>query len=374
MIASIGKSLEALGRRVRPYLSPAYRKAHERMISRGLSNLREGEPIVVCDFWDNAIDAVGGRYYAGMIRDFIEAGYFPVLTAQRATVSSFVMKSKKSHVLGERFGVVRNLDALDRPYDLITDRVIPKPPLARTMATVVYQRRIATAPDEVEMPFFVHPTIAAKVGFPFPYQVDGVRHARLFFGGNTTEARYSKDILGEVYGVLNRHDMLEIAKDTAGAGLYRPTDAAAWLASSEDHPFVMFETREKKGGVPVALWMDALANSDFFLACPGVEMPLCHNLIEALSAGAIPILQYAQYLPAPLTHGVNALTFDSPATLRQAVTTALSMSREEVVRMRAGVHAYYQQHLAPGCFARLLFDGKPPHKKLLFNAYRVSRK
>src|SRR5205823_2507023 len=50
---------------------------------------------------------------------------------------------------------------------------------------------------------------------------------------------------------------------------------------------------------------------DFFLAPPGCAMPLSHNLIEAMSLGAIPILNYGDYLDPPLRDGVDCLAFST---------------------------------------------------------------
>ncbi|HEX7262190.1 MAG TPA: hypothetical protein VF258_10280 [Luteolibacter sp.] len=371
MIKRTGKNLEEFFRRMRPHFSPSHRRAFGRMIGRGLSDYQEGEPIVVFDLADSAVDAVGGRYYSGMVRDFVETGYFPVFMAHLATVSSFVMKGKKSFLLDNRFGVVRSFDELKVPFFLITDRQVPAPALATKVVKMVYQHRLCESEEDMEMPFFVHPYVGAKIKLPHPYRIEDLRMARIFFGGNTTEDRYSKDSIKKNYRILTRREVLAVATETAGDGIYRPADAIEWLASTEAHPFVMFETQ--KGGIPRDRWVDALANSDFFLACPGVDMPLCHNLIEAMAGGAIPILQYAAYLPVPLENRVNALTFDNADSLHEAVKAALGMSAEEVVQMRANVSAYYQKFLAPGCFARRLFDGNATRKNLLFNAYRVPR-
>jgi hypothetical protein len=371
MIKRAAKNLEEFLRAMRPHFLPSHRQAFRQMLARGLADHHEGEPIVVCDLTNAEIDKVGGRYYSGMVRDIIDAGFFPVFVAHLTTVSSFITKGKKSFLLENRFGVIRSLKEIQGPYLLITDRERQTPTQATTVIRMVYEHRLCENQEDVEMPFFVHPYVGARIKLPHPYRVEDRRIARLFFGGNTTEDRYSKTSIGKTYRILTRREVLDVATETIGEGIHRPTDAVEWLASGVWHPFVMFQTQ--KGGIPRDRWVDALASSDFFLACPGVDMPLCHNLIEAMAGGAIPILQYANYLPSPLENRVNALTFDSTESLRETVKTALGMSQAEVVQLRANVNAYYQKHLAPGCFTRRLFDGKMTRKNLLFNAYRVPR-
>ena len=366
-----GKSLEAAVRRLRPWLWPSYRRAFRSLAGRGLQEHHDGEPVVCCDFTRQAIDAVGGRYYFSLVRDLIDAGYFPAFTARRSTLATFGTSQMKSLLLKERLGVIRSLDELKQPYFLITDNDAPAPPLAERVVSVSYDWRLCQQPDEIAFPVFVHPQITTRIQLPYIYQKYAARPARIFFGGNTSEGKYDRNILRDRYAMLTRREMLEIAGAAfSGAEIYRPRDASAWLASAAAHPFVLCETQHCK--IAGERWLDALAKADFFLACPGVGMPLCHNLIEALAAGAIPILQYAAYLPQPLEDGVNCLAFADPAGLGDAIRRAIAMTPEEILRLRTNVSRYYDTYLAPGQFVKLLFTGAP-RKTLLLNAYRVPR-
>ncbi|NJM36386.1 MAG: glycosyltransferase family 1 protein [Akkermansiaceae bacterium] len=96
-------------------------------------------------------------------------------------------------------------------------------------------------------------------------------------------------------------------------------------------------------------------------------------MIEALAAGAIPILQYADYLPQPLTDGVNCFAFHDANSLQEVIQKVLAMDRAQIQTMRRKVHEYYQEYLAPGRFSKLLFSGKSANRTLLLNAYRVPR-
>lgn len=363
--------IEAASRRIRPFILPSYRRAFDTMLARGLKEHRDGEPIVVCDFSNPAIDATGGRYYASMVRDLVDGGFFPVFTARRSTLSSFIISNNKALTLGERLGVIRSLDELKEPYFLMTDRRDPVPALAEKVVRVNYQHRLCRSDDEIELPFFTHPKIGTRVKLPHPYQVEETRTARIFFGGNTTEGRYDKNVIGELYHMLTRREMLALADAVLEGRICRPDDSEKWLTSPEFHPFVMFETQRQK--IQQDRWIDALAKADFFLACPGVGMPLCHNLIEALAGGAIPILQYAAYLPVPLEDGKNCVSFHDADSLTAAIKRVLAMDQQEIQAMRANVRAYYLEHQAPGCFARRLFNGNWKTRTLLTNAYRVPR-
>jgi len=371
MSKHLGKSLEAAVRGIRPHLWPSYRRAFRSLVARGLRERHEGEPLVCCDFRSQAIDSVGGRYYFSLVRDLIDAGYFPVFTARRSTLATFGISQMKSLLLKERLGVIRSPDEFRQRYFLITDGTGPTPLLAERVVNVSYDWRLCQQPDDIAFPVFVHPQITTRIQLPYIYQTDAVRPVRLFFGGNTREGKYDRNILRDRYAMLTRREMLEIAGAAfPGAEIHRPRDAAGWLASADAHPFVLCETQHCM--IPGERWLDALAKADFFLACPGVGMPLCHNLIEALAAGTVPILQYAAYLPQPLEDGVNCLAFADPAGLAAAIRRAAAMRPEEIRRLRANVRRYHDTYLAPGRFAKLLFTGAP-RKTLLLNAYRVPR-
>jgi hypothetical protein len=372
-VTKAGKKLEALFRRGRTYLSPAYRRAFDSMVARGMAQRLPVDRLVCCDFYDPRIDAVGGRYYFGLVRDLLDAGYFPVFTAVRETVSSFGTSRMKSLLLKERLGVITSLDELKEPYLLITDRDIPKPALADKMVRVRYEQRLCAGENEIAFPMFVHPQIATKVDLPPVFQPAQKRASRIFFGGNTEEAKYDNDVLRDVYGMLTRRQMLDIVCESVGeAAIHRPQSSDAWLTSQQFHSFVLCETQHCK--IPGERWLDALAKADFFLACPGVGMPLCHNLIEAMAAGAIPILQYGGYLQRPLVNGVNCVSFTDSEDLRKVTTGVLAMSEEQVRALRENIRAYYAEFYAPGQFARSLFAEPLVERNLLMNAYRVPRK
>jgi hypothetical protein len=372
MIARLGKPLEAAVRLIRPFLLPSYRHAFAALLARGMSERREGEPIVCCDFSNPAIDAVGGRYYFSLVRDLIDAGYFPVFTARRSTLSTFGTSALKSLLLPERLGVIQTPDDLTEPYFLITDDADAIPEHAERIVVVDYEWRVCRKPEEFAFPFFVHPWIASGMKSLLPPEAGKSRPARLFFGGNTEHRKYDKDVIRDIYRMLSRREMLTVTTAAIPAGdVYKPTTATEWLASPEFHPFVFCETQNCM--IPQDRWLEALAKADFFLACPGVGMPLCHNVIEALAAGSIPILQYAAYLSPPLEDRVNCLAFHDAQSLDDVMRSIFTMSEAEITALRANVRAHYDKHLAPGRFAKRLLSGRQNRRVLRVNDYRVPR-
>lgn len=361
----IGKRIEGLVRRLRPHFRPVYRKAYSAMMARGMSQRKPGEPIVCCDFSEQAIDAVGGRYYFSLVLDLIDAGYFPVFVGHRATFSTFGTSRVKKLLLDRRLGAVKSMDEINEPFFLITDSNSSSA-FATKIVEVDYTQRLPDGADEIAFPVFVHPRIAITGQLPFSYDLRAKRATRIFFGGNTEEGKYDKDVIGEVYSMLTRREMLAAVLSEV-SDIHRPADAVRWLDAPTPHDFVLCETQRSK--IPPERWLEAMAKGDFFLACPGVGMPLCHNLVEAMAVGAVPILQYSRYLSPELQDGVNCLSFDDEVSLKAVVARVLAMGDDEVRTLRAGVKAYFDQNQSPGRFSEKLLE----RSTLLINAYRVPR-
>ena len=109
--------------------------------------------------------------------------------------------------------------------------------------------------------------------------------------------------------------------------------------------------------IPVEAFRPTLARFAFFLCAPGVWMPLCHNLVEAMSAGAIPILQkpYAELFETPLEHGETAIVFEDEHDLAARIHEALAMSDAARAALRSRVLAFYDAHFTPRAVVSRMF-------------------
>ena len=103
-------------------------------------------------------------------------------------------------------------------------------------------------------------------------------------------------------------------------------------------------------------------------------MPLCHNLIEAMSVGCIPILQHGHLLNPPLQNGVDCLSFDSEDELLDVLDRVPSFTAAEVEGMRRNVAAYYQAHLTPTAVIGELERRRATLRSLRMNAEWPSTK
>jgi hypothetical protein len=99
-----------------------------------------------------------------------------------------------------------------------------------------------------------------------------------------------------------------------------------------------------------AHWLGTLAEADFFLSPPGIVMPMCHNIIEAMAVGTIPITNYSEWLDPHLEHMENCIVFDDETDLVAKIKLAMSLDRNEIARLRANVIRYYETYMKPDMF------------------------
>jgi hypothetical protein len=165
----------------------------------------------------------------------------------------------------------------------------------------------------------------------------------VLFAGNAARAAYSGGAVAKVFGKLDRPAVLE-ALDAA----FLPQIVRTLPGDSRprgETPVVVCEASSCY--IPQDTFLETLSRCAFFLAAPGDAVPMCHNAVEAMSVGAVPILNYPEQFHPPLEHGVNCLAFATAEDLSRRVRDALSMTAERVAALRRGALAYYGRYLRP---------------------------
>ena len=90
-----------------------------------------------------------------------------------------------------------------------------------------------------------------------------------------------------------------------------------------------------------------LRNSHFSICPPGVQRPLCHNLIESMYQSVIPILQYPDHLQPHLKNNSECLVYSDLNTFFKAIDAAFQMEEHQIKLMRKNVSNYYNKFLQP---------------------------
>jgi len=180
------------------------------------------------------------------------------------------------------------------------------------------------------------------------------RKNALFMAGNFNPERYSKierNAFFKVYSrpgvikeidrlllhVRNYNDLLTIITDQSA-------DKKVVLVNIQDYFIPMSDLRQ------------VIARFDFFFALPGVIMPLCHNIVEAMSVGSIPFLQntYAELLIPPLKDSHNCITFNELDDLEEQILRLFLMPDSQKDILRQNVIGYYNKYMTPAALSRRL--------------------
>ncbi len=204
----------------------------------------------------------------------------------------------------------------------------------------------------IVMPYPVHP-VHAGPGLEARLQRcrSSERQMRVFFSGDSEG--YTKNRIDYPGPKLPRLDVINAILGDMGdkALLVRgEQDLAGTRAMGYVNRCLIMD--QKLPRIAETRWLETLATSDFFLCPPGYVMPMCHNTVEAMAVGAIPIINYPEWFDPHLEHMQNCIAFDDRADLLLKLNQVLAMDREDIIRMQRRVTAYYDEHLAPKSFVR----------------------
>ncbi len=202
-------------------------------------------------------------------------------------------------------------------------------------------------PLAFHLPYQMSPMLLLSQGEPRGLErlCAAPRPIRILFAGSATKELYDRvDYLGERFGKQTRWAVLEHLRSRGN--LIEVTsrgDLDRVIATGCSSGMVMVDSARVE--VSPQKWFELLASADFFFCPPGQIMPLCHNIVEAMAVGTIPLTNYPEWLSPPLVDGREALVFDTLESLDVAVGRALAMDQDDIARMRLAVSGYHDEHL-----------------------------
>lgn len=227
--------------------------------------------------------------------------------------------------------------------------------------------------DPIVMPFSLHPV---HTGRDLPQRLsrlrDSRRSVRVFFSGEVEG--YTQNRIRYPTAKLPRATVIDTIVQQMGDDAVDVRDQAVLdglPAGPYLHKCVVADTRCVR--VREQEWLDFLAGADFFLAPPGIVMPMCHNAVEAMAVGAIPIINYPEWFGPRLEHLRNCIAFDDERDLVDKVKLALGMDPAQVLAMRRQVIEYYETHLRSDAFvADLMAKPGRKHELLMISGRYVA--
>ena len=206
------------------------------------------------------------------------------------------------------------------------------------------------------MPYPMHPAT-----FPFSgrEQLAALRKTKsrgpIFFAGNQ-KPKYGDERMRKNFAMLSRLEILEeLARSFPDRIKPTMNSAAGHDARGVSRAIVISDSRID----PIAAcdWLATIAKARFFLCCPGSAQPVCHNLVEAMSVGTIPILEYDERMTPTLRDGENAICFRGRRGLIDAIDRIDQLTSDQIIRLSNNAANHYDRHLCCTTFMRRLRDG-----------------
>jgi hypothetical protein len=204
--------------------------------------------------------------------------------------------------------------------------------------------------DPLIMPYPVHPLLS---GADLPVRLEELRknekRLRIFFSGDTKG--YTKNRIHYPNTKLPRLKVIETILEQLGDKTIHVKDETALkklFYGDFIKKCIIVDT--SKLWIAPKDWLPGLSKSDYFICPPGYCMPMCHNVIEAMAVGAIPIINYPEWFNPTLRHMENCIVFDDQKDLIRKIEDVLEMRQQKVSEMRHKVIDYYENHLSPRKF------------------------
>ncbi|MEQ8808010.1 MAG: hypothetical protein RIE59_02990 [Imperialibacter sp.] len=269
----------------------------------------------------------------------------------------------------EDFGIVSNL-AFDRDalwFPLTKQKII-------IVNLGTRSKNKALGENYLPFPYMMHPQIYAnKLDLVLIGLRQNEKVGRIIFAGNVNKKQYSSGRVDSYFGKVPRYELLSFLESTLTLQELRIINKNEEVLPSDGFSNRLTVAKSEVVFIPFVEWLPVLSRFEFFLACPGAHMPMCHNVIEAMAVGVIPILEYPEYFHPSLTPGVNCITFEGTENVHTKIREVLNFPESKIAELRKGVIEYYDRYLAPKQWVlEMKSSAAEPGLNLLFNSWVVN--
>ncbi len=333
------------------------------------------KPIVFVKFQGNEIQAELGRYAFALLNAFVASGY-NVLLCDNVPVERLGLYALSARSLpGVSLTTAFPGNTSDKIYVFdVEDKEAGRYRWLRKLQIKFDVFAPYWFGRPILMPYPIHPVhMTPDLRERLSRLRSGKRRMRVFFSGDMegytrSQIRYPSPKLPrlEVINVVRRYfgDRVLFVQDQA---TLRDILTAAYVDKC-----VILDTSKLR--IPDQEWLSVLAKSDFFLAPPGIVMPMCHNSVEAMAVGTIPLINYAEWFNPPLQSTQNCVAFDDGESLIRALEAVLAMDEARIAAMRMQAISYYDTILSAESFvARIESSSDRKNEVLVITERYVAR-
>ena len=201
------------------------------------------------------------------------------------------------------------------------------------------------------IPYFLHPFMYKSGQDEQVHELRKLpKTLRIFFAGNTVSGYYDNSNL-RLYNQMTRREAIDAILGKV-EGVSEIQDIDTFLNRLKQGEkirecLLLLLKANKISGMSPMTYMESIARSEFFLCLSGTDLPMCHNTIEAMALGTIPIISYPDWFFPHLEHMKNAIIYSGKEDLAQKIKDVLVLPEEKVKEMSRNVADYYDHYLRP---------------------------
>lgn len=240
---------------------------------------------------------------------------------------------------------------------LITDRKNMKKIQTMGFSKILeinYNYYTKTGNDVIHMPYFQHySSYMYGMGNKTSRKYRNL-YPKILFAGTINSRAYSKC---SFFKVLSRAEIFEILFNNFKEEITYISQKKDLVNLNNVNSILIIATQNLQDVIEKHIlnrkqYISLLQNCDFFISPPGVVMPSSHNIIEAMSEGAIPVFNYSKYFYPELTNGTNCFEFNTEAELIKLINEIISLEKSEIDKMKKNVKLFYDTNLSPESFGK----------------------
>jgi hypothetical protein len=198
---------------------------------------------------------------------------------------------------------------------------------------------------------FLSPSLADAV-YKTAGRESGRKIAALFIG-NVDDKYYNNEQTKKFFGIYTRYEIFSFISSAFKEELYAPPSYKDFLKKIDSgflkDKIVLINTNNFE--VPSDAWFDILLETDFFIHMCGFIQPYCHNQIESMLAGCVPVTQFNRFFVPRFEQEKDALLFETKEELRKELEKIVSGAYEGIIRsMRRNILSYYRDYYSGQSF------------------------
>jgi hypothetical protein len=181
----------------------------------------------------------------------------------------------------------------------------------------------------------------------------------LFIGNANKNYNKNNKLFHDKYKISSRYELLDYARKNLSDLVCEPKNETEFLNMLNDGKLIdkivlidKFSISGHNSVTGIPEYLEILGRSRYFLHTSGVVIPYCHNHMESLACGCIPISEFTHYYPN-LSNLKLSVTFDTLDDFAQKIRHILS-AQNDILDNSGVVGQFYEEYFSFNAFNKKL--------------------